>query len=82
MTHYRRLIAGFFDSLQETDCLFLGSVTGDLDPFTLLKAKEGINDFFTLCTVFLKVISLIYEKNYFGDRVPLSLFAAFNSFFF
>ena len=33
-----------------------------------------MNEFFTLCTVFIKVtswtISLIYEKIYFGDRVP------------
>ena len=30
--------------------------------------KDGINEFFTLCTVFIKVISLIYEKIYFGDQ--------------
>ena len=34
--------------------------------------KKILNEFFTLCTVFIKVISLIYEKIYFGDRVPLS----------
>ena len=30
-------------------------------------------EFFTLCTVFIKVIPLIYEKNYFDDRVPLNM---------
>ena len=34
-----------------------------------------MHEFFTLCIVFMKVISLIYEKIYFGDRVPLSIFA-------
>ena len=49
------------------------------DPFTLtisaysaiFKMKEVINKFFTLCTVFIKVISLIYEKIDFGDGVSL-----------
>ena len=27
---------------------------------------------FSLCTVFRKVISLIYGKSYFGDSVPLT----------
>ena len=31
-----------------------------------------MHEFFTLCIVFIKVISLIYEKIYFGDRVPLT----------
>ena len=70
---YRRLIAYFSNPLQETIASFL-------DPFTLtisaqlaiLKLKEGINEIFTLCTVFIKVIALIYEKINFGDRVPLS----------
>ena len=59
--------------LRETHCLFLGSVTRRLlnvflysDNFSLIsyfKAKEGIDEYFTLCTVFVNVISLIYEKN-------------------
>ena len=72
MAHYRRLIACFLDPLQETIACFW-------DPFTLtisaksaiIKLKEDINKFFTLCTVFMKVISLIYEKIGFGFRVPL-----------
>ena len=55
---------------QETIECFLYS-----DNFSLIiyfKAKEGIDEYFTLCTVFIKVISFIYEKNYFGDRVPFN----------
>ena len=37
----------------------------------IIKLKEGICECFTLCALFIKVISLIYEKKYFGDRVPL-----------
>ena len=71
---YRRLIAYFSDPLQKTIACFW-------DPFTLtilassaiLKLKEGFYEFFTLRTVFVKVISLMYEKIYFGDRVPLRM---------
>ena len=81
---YRRLIACFLDPLQETHCLFLGSVTGDYclflgslypDNFSFIsyfRVEGGFNEIFTYCTVFRKVISFIYEKIYFGDRVPLS----------
>ena len=31
-----------------------------------------MNEFFTLCTVFIKMISLIYDKINFSDRVLLS----------
>ena len=72
---YRRLIAYFLDPLQETIACFS-------DPFTLtisarsdiLKLKEGIYEFFSLCAVLINVISLIYEKIYFGDRVPLKIY--------
>ena len=40
----------------------------------ILELKGGKNENFTLCMMFRKVISLINEKNYFGDRVPLSIF--------
>ena len=72
--------------LQETHCLFLGSVTGDYclflgslysDNFSLisyiLELKGSFNEIFTKCTVFRKVISFIYKIFYFSDRVPLRL---------
>ena len=37
----------------------------------ILELKGGENEIFSLCMVLKKVISFIYEKNYFGDRVPL-----------
>ena len=69
---YRRLIAYFSDPLQETIACFS-------DPFTLtisawsaiLELKGGFNEIFTKCKVFRKMISFIYKKIYFGDRVPL-----------
>ena len=50
-----------------------------LDPFTLtisaqsviLELKEIFNYIIALYIVYRKVISLIYENIYFGDRVPL-----------
>ena len=57
---YRRLIAYISDPLQET-----------IAQSAIIKLNEDIKEFFTLCTVFIKVIYLIYEKNKFSDRVPL-----------
>ena len=37
----------------------------------ILELKEGEHKIFTLCMMLGKVISFIYEKNYFGNRVPL-----------
>ena len=73
-SRYRKLIAYFSDPLQETIACFS-------DPFTLissalsdiLKLKVALNVFFALCTVLIKVISLIYEKNYFVGRIPLTV---------
>ena len=74
LIRYRRLFAFFLGSITGDFCLFLGSPYSD--NFSLisciLKLKEGINEFFTLCKVFEKVISLIYIKIHFGDRIPLS----------
>ena len=78
---------------QETHCLFLGSMTGDYclflgsrysDNFSLviLKLKEGINEFLTLCTVFLKVISFIYEKTNFKELVSLLVYSILELFSF
>ena len=80
MAQYRRLIACFSDPLQETHCLFLRSITGDYCLFlgslsaktSILKLKEGRHEYLTLSIVFIKMITLIYEKNYFSDRVPLT----------
>ena len=38
----------------------------------ILEGKEGFNKTFTKCLGLRKVVSLICEKFYFGDRVPLS----------
>ena len=54
-------------------CLFLGYLYSDnFSLISYLKLEEVIKDFFTMCTVFIKMVSLIYEKNKFGDRLPLS----------
>ena len=39
----------------------------------ILELKGDKSEIFSLCMMFKKVISFIYETIYFGDRVPLSL---------
>ena len=71
---YRKLIAYFSDPLQETIACFLDPFTPTISALSAIsKLKEDMHEFFTLCIVFIKVISLIYGKIYFGDRVPLSI---------
>ena len=73
--HYRRLIAYFSDPLQEI-------IACVLDPFylaisaesSILDLQEGFDKIFSLSIMFRKVISLIHEEFFFGDRVPLKAF--------
>ena len=74
MVHHRRLIARFLDPLQETIACFSDPFTLTISAYSdILKLKEDFNQIFTKCTVFIKGISLIYEKFYYGDRVPLNV---------
>ena len=69
--------------LQETYCLFLLPATGDCCLFSgpssltfstktaILELKGGENKNSTLCMMFRKVKSFIYEKIYCSDRVTL-----------
>ena len=72
--YYRRLIAYFSGPLQETIACFSGpsSLTFSAKSANL-ELKGGENKIFSLCMIIKKVISFIYEKIFFGDRVPLSL---------
>ena len=73
LARYRRLIASFFGPLQETIACFFGpsSLTSSAKS-AILELKGGENKIFSLCMMFKKVISSIYEKIDFGDRVPLT----------
>ena len=73
LARYRRLIACFSGPLQETIACFSGpsSLTFSAKS-AILELKGGENENFTLCMMFRKGISFIYEKIYFGDRVPLN----------
>ena len=63
LAHYRRLMACFFDQLQETVAFYSGpsSLTFSAQS-PILGVKEGENEIFSLCMMFRGVISFIYEK--------------------
>ena len=72
---YRRLIARFSGPLQETIACFSGPSNLTFLAKSAIfhfKAKGVENEIFSSCTMFKKVISFIYKKIYFGDRVPLN----------
>ena len=67
------LIACFLDPLQETIACFLYLfILAILNKSAISELKEGFNEIFSICMVFRKVISLIYENFYFSDRDPLT----------
>ena len=72
LAKYRSLIACSFGPLQETIACFSGpsSLTFSAKS-AILELNGGENENITLCMMFRKVIYFIYEKVYFGDRVPL-----------
>ena len=74
LARYRRLIACFSGPLQETIACFSGPSSLTISAKSaILELKGGSNEIFTLCMMFRGVISFIYEKILFGDRVPLTL---------
>ena len=74
LARYRRLIACFSGPLQETIACFSGPLSLTISAKSaILELKGGSNKIFTLCMMFREVISFIYEKFLFGDRVPLRL---------
>ena len=78
LARYRRLLVCFSGPLQETIACFFGPSSLTISAKSpILVLKGGENEIFPLCMMFKKVISFMYEKIYFGDRVPLSLIEIF-----
>ena len=63
MVHYRRLIASFLDPLQETHCLFLGSVTGDYCLFlgSLYSDNLSLISYFKAEGGHARIVYLVYD---------------------
>ena len=66
----------FFGPLQETIAWFFGPSSLTFSAKSAILELKGVeNEIFSLCMMFKKVISFIYETIYFGDRVPLTKLA-------